>query len=45
MAFAVRREKCNTLNKAIEVCNDLDCLSKNFNESEIETVNYNNTLY
>ena len=43
-AFAVRRDKCETLSHAIEVCQDLDCLSRSHgkNESalnEIENVN------
>ena len=30
-ALAVRRDKCETLNEAIKVCQDIDCLSRNFN--------------
>ena len=40
-AYAVRREKCTTLNKAILVCNDLDSLNKKFEENtKKETVNF-----
>ena len=29
-AFAVIRDKCETLSQAIEVCQDFDCLSRNY---------------
>ena len=29
-AFAVRRDKCETLSQAIKVCQDFDCLSRNY---------------
>ena len=32
-ALAVRRDKCETLNEAIKVCQDIDCLSRNFNDN------------
>ena len=45
-AFAVRREKCETLNQAIEVCNDLSCLTNNYNDNnKNEQVNYIKTNY
>ena len=45
-AFAVRREKCETLNQAIEVCNDLSCLTSNYNETnKHEQVNYTKTQF
>ena len=39
-AYAVRREKCSNLNSAIEVCQDLDCLERNFrSEGQSESIN------
>jgi hypothetical protein len=38
MAFHVKREKCQTLNQAIEICNDLHCLTTN-NDDKIEKIN------
>ncbi len=36
-ALAVRRDKCETLTEAIKVCQDIDCLSRDYN-----TINQNN---
>ena len=36
-ALAVRRDKCETLTEAIKVCQDIECLSNNYN-----TVNHGN---
>ena len=33
-AFAVRRDKSKTLNQAIGVCQDLDCVTKSYNEHD-----------
>jgi hypothetical protein len=38
MAFHVKREKCQTLNQAIEICNDLHCLTTN--DDKIEKINF-----
>ena len=48
-AYAVRREKCTTLNKAILVCNDLDSLNKKFEENTkketFEKINIYNEIF
>jgi hypothetical protein len=44
MAFHVRREKCQTLNQAIEICNDLHCLTTN-NDDKIEKINFVRTNF
>jgi len=33
-AFEVRRSKCRTMNEAIQVCQDLDCLSRPFGDHD-----------
>ena len=44
MAFHVKREKCKTLNQAIEICNDLNCLTLN-DEGKNEKINFTRTNF
>lgn len=44
MAFHVKREKCQTLNQVIEICNDWHCLTTN-NDDKIEKINFVRTNF
>jgi hypothetical protein len=44
MAFHVKREKCESLNHAIEICNDLNCLSLN-DDDRNEKINFTKTNF